>query len=734
MKIEKNFKIIRRFFIFLYFLLLIISILKIFVGDYIENPNKNAKINNIDIQATVLKDGNLDIYQTLHIKTINDANTIWIEIPERVVFHNNEKPIIPQSDLNENKLLFRLEDITNYKPEELLIEQVCIYNDITIPKENYSIDTKTREGTTFLKITPQINLNNMEFDLNIKYKLINTVVTHQDCKEIYYNFITDSYNKNIKNVNIDFYLPENFDYQNTRMWVRGTSQGKIKQISLNHFNFSAKNIKNSQYVLLRAIFPSENVETSLKQTNVTAKEKIIEKEKFIDEFEIKTKEINLLVTTFIIALFIYWMILYNLYEKDKIYKLKNIKEDSIFQKYNPLLAGCIEGGRSILSRDVIAVLLNLINKKNIELHIDKTVDKKEEYRYIVRKNPELENNMDKIESYIYHWFFDDKIETNGTDLVIVEEQPIKNIDFEERLKSISESKDSGKNFGSLNVIAAQELKRIGANKIKVPKALRVINEIIFSISISVISFILTYNGKMTNLEIFSQIFFVAITTFFVIFGIRKAMYFNVREEIFKDILASFNNIIKIFNQKLVGKKIILATIFIILISVLCITITANFTTDNKIILAEILFAVSILIILTDDLMAKNEVNLIEDHSKLNALKLRIEKYSLLKDSDIKQIVIWDKYLAYAVSFGIASKIIKKMKHLEIDENIFDLFNTDIVFSYVFQDDENGFKEYKFSYKSNAINSNEDFENLKREALKNFGDENIEELMEKFMKK
>lgn len=46
--------------------------------------------------------------------------------------------------------------------------------------------------------------------------------------------------------------------------------------------------------------------------------------------------------------------------------------------------------------------------------------------------------------------------------------------------------------------------------------------------------------------------------------------------------------------------------------------------------------------LTDNLMLKNDAIMIEDYSKLNTLKKKIEDYTLLKDKNIEYVQLWEK--------------------------------------------------------------------------------------------
>ena len=140
-----------------------------------------------------------------------------------------------------------------------------------------------------------------------------------------------------------------------------------------------------------------------------------------------------------------------IFERDKKYKVSNINEEELFKKYNPLIAGCIQGNRDILSRDIIAVILNLINKGNIRLTMKGDVNEKSLYNYIVEKVPEKENEMDEIELLIYKWLFTGEKET-----------------LIERLQEMPKVQNANFKFKELDGLAKKELKKLGANKTSVP--------------------------------------------------------------------------------------------------------------------------------------------------------------------------------------------------------------------------------------------------------------------------
>ena len=132
-------------------------------------------------------------------------------------------------------------------------------------------------------------------------------------------------------------------------------------------------------------------------------------------------------------------------------------------------------------------------------------------------------------------------------------------------------------------------------------------------------------------------------------------------------------------QRVTGQKVVTTTISLFVLFGAIILLTAIITPVKYIVADEVLICIATILILTDNLMLKNSSIMIEDYSKLNALKDKIEKYSLMEERDIEQIILWEQYLSYSVSFGIANKIVKRIKGLHLDEDLENLMiNTPFV--------------------------------------------------------
>ena len=65
---------------------------------------------------------------------------------------------------------------------------------------------------------------------------------------------------------------------------------------------------------------------------------VYEDENAIIENQEEKNAFTVKIIIFAVCLFIYWVILMFIFEKDKKYPVNNINEEDLFEKYNPMLA------------------------------------------------------------------------------------------------------------------------------------------------------------------------------------------------------------------------------------------------------------------------------------------------------------------------------------------------------------------------------------------------------------
>ena len=382
---------------------------------------------------------------------------------------------------------------------------------------------------------------------------------------------------------------------------------------------------------------------------------------------------NLIILS--VILIIYWIFLLFKYERDKKYDIAS-NDEEMFNKYNPLIAGCIQGNRNVVARDIIAVILDLVNKKY--LIIETIQDKKDNYKYFLKINKKSNYKLDEIEQYITDWTFF-KYERNKT-----EKEGLNLID---RLKEMTNEYVANRKFIKLDKITTEHLNKLGANQVKVPKIIRIFNIYIFIFAVGLALYNISKGMNIDFLNLIIDLTYYSLSLF-VLFIYIIAIIIRFLKKIINKI------VVKISEQ-----KIVFTSVCIIVFFVITMIISAILIYNKYLLTGELLIGIAALIMFTDNLMTKHDPIMAEDYSRLNALKNKIEKYSMIDDKEIKEIVLWEKYLTYAISFGIADKIKWKGKimlgedwtmHILYydmfydDYNIFDKKNMDKLFENIIE--------------------------------------------------
>lgn len=134
-----------------------------------------------------------------------------------------------------------------------------------------------------------------------------------------------------KKLNIDVVLPNNQSKENLYAFGHGPYNGVVTIESPNKVNFKVNNVKNGQYVAARVVFDKSNIKNSAKLSNKDMLFKIMQEEEGIYKNNEKKQRFTIKVLLLAIALFIYWVILIFVYEKDKKYVTAYTGEDELLK-------------------------------------------------------------------------------------------------------------------------------------------------------------------------------------------------------------------------------------------------------------------------------------------------------------------------------------------------------------------------------------------------------------------
>ena len=625
------------FFTILFFILFLITLQITVKAD-------SYSIEKMNIEATIQSNGDVNVKQTITYKFNGDYNGIYINIPY-VIQDAEHDEIIENNRINDN-----LYTGTGVTVNNIIDSKSTVYTKTGRAWNGDSgVYTTDRDsGIYSIKVYSPSEDETKTFILD--YDIENLCVKHNDVGELYYNFIGGEWDVDINNLNIDIYLSDN--KEDIYIWGHGPLNGVSTIVSNEHANFKVDQVRKGQYVAARVMFDPSYIVDSSKLSGINAKDIIFQDEQEIGQNkELKNKFTNGLII-FTCALVLYWIVLLFIFEKEKKHVVYELNEDELFKKYNPMIAGCIQGSRDILARDIIAVVLSLVDKKIVNLELIPNVESsEEEYTYIISKNKEKEAEMDKIERYVYNWIFASERD---------------NVHLQARLEAIGRDAHANLKFKNLNNLVKRKTNEIGANKSKVPIPLRVLNVGLLIIAIILVIRHIMFNGFDVYTSTMSIVGFVFVNGLYYLPLIIAFSYIPIY------ILVALRHRVNNVLQKITGQKVVTTSVTIILVIVLIVILTAIFSPIKYIIIDELLIGIALLIVLTDNLMLKNNDEIMDDYEKLNLLKDKIENYTLLDEKDIEHIELWDKYLCYGVSFGIGEKIINRLKGLYLDDDLLKL--------------------------------------------------------------
>ena len=364
---------------------------------------------------------------------------------------------------------------------------------------------------------------------------------------------------------------------------------------------------------------------------------------------------NMLTGGICIFLVIYWIVLLFMFEKEEPYNYtyENADDLETLKKYNPMVAGSFVDNRQVLSRDVTAVVLNLIQKDVLHMEMKPTMEGKENYTYMISRNSNADiSKLDEIEKYVLSWLFG-YYEQEEIDLI-------------EKLKEISRRKDFLKHIKQLDRLTQNKLNAIGANIKSVPGFIRKANIILLIIVCIMAMVHITNNGL--NIHIYESTLFILGFVAIGVIVILPVVALIIHLFLFAIVL--LKKLIKSQAERLSGKKIVSMSLMILIFMAIFIGIVYMIAPNKYICLDIFMIGMALLIVRTDNLMTKHSKEALNDYYALREIKYKISEYSLIKDEQINYMKLWDEYLIYAVAFGIPIQIVNKLKetHQE-DEDI-----------------------------------------------------------------
>lgn len=257
----------------------------------------------------------------------------------------------------------------------------------------------------------------------IEYLLGNVAVVHEDVAEVYYNFIGDKFDDDIRRYQLRLNLPFS-TLKDVRVWAHGPLTGNVGLLKsddeLVGGYLEINDLPANTPVDMRMVFPKDMIAIEhpyLKKSGVLAFDKIIDVEmERADEANkqrkiarIKVYGTYIATGIYFVGLLIFFIYIYVKYDKERISQFQNEYNREFIDDYDVTVIEYLFN-RKVSEKGFSTSILNMIYKKNIKFE---QIDKKE-YKFLKVND----NNLTDAEKLVMEIIFDDA--GNGKEVTLGE--------------------------------------------------------------------------------------------------------------------------------------------------------------------------------------------------------------------------------------------------------------------------------------------------------------------------
>lgn len=387
-------------------LIVVIFSLFLFLPLGVKASDVDYAIKNYYIDANILEDGDLEVTELIVLK--GNFNGYIRDI----VYQNSR---LGNSGYENNRI---------YNASDIQIVDVSA-------KKVSSVSFATINDTDFTSLTKGKASNHGYLENNIpngksykmyfkssddkvafklKYLVKDVAVLHKDIAELYWTFIGDDYEDDIRDLQIKVNLPQKDTSDNFRVWAHGEMSGEVYRYDREYVLAAVKDLEAYTPIDIRLTFATNLLNSNLvsKKTNENALEGILEVEQKIADEEnqkrIKTKRLyNGFKTASIlhlIFLILAWIYVYIKFDKEYQSEFKNEYNRDFIDDYNVEVVDYLMN-KNITPNAMSASIMNLIYKKVIEVEEIPSEKKKKEYTFTLKS----EENINETEKYLVDFLF-----------------------------------------------------------------------------------------------------------------------------------------------------------------------------------------------------------------------------------------------------------------------------------------------------------------------------------------
>ncbi len=534
------------------------------------------------------------------------------------------------------------------------------------------------------------NYNKGDVRVTFEYSMSRCVVKYIDKTQIYLNISEMSNIYDIDNLQVNLSLYNKVNNTNVDVYEYSKKDIASEQLSSKNITLQYYNLYAGSNVQARILYDSD-LSSRLPFVSGYIQDRILQDTNKYNELNRVDSILQKISIVLIIAIFIYWIYLLIKYDFNKLISTSFPSYEEIVDSVNPILAACIIDEREIEFKDLIACLVGLSARKVIDIESiprklydeklkDINMNETKEYIeclkdknvvFVFRKNEKFwENkksidNLDEIDRQVIELFFREKEEFV--------------LDF--RLNEIKNDYLSELKIKGINDTINHELDKLDAN-IPMKTSVKILNKVIFALVVIFITFQIVFN--IYSLSISSKIFsnytfgfwgdLANMLNYLMLIG--KSLIIVGFISMFLEVIIYFSYFVILFIERSTGltlkfikkenpnfnSKIYLNSIAkvtkmagkIFAICTLGAVIIFIFVPSYKVFIFSLLITFSLIIVITDDYMYKHSDKLNKLYLGINILQNKIGYGSLLKEKNLKDTILWNKYLAFSLAFGISN--------------------------------------------------------------------------------
>ena len=479
-------------------------------------------ITNYDMDAYIQEDGTIHIDESITYYFSSSANGLTRDL--RYFYKTNKDSMEPNSARYQATGIENITvAVTN--PANITTNFTKASNAEKGDNGVYTVDAVNADRTDGydIMVYSPISSNNFQ-TVHYSYDITDAVVQYNDMSEIYYNFIGSGIETDVDEFNLDIYLPKSINMDDVKYYPH-TYATKLEDIQVmldsasNCISFNIRNIPSGKPVDARIVFPNTVLMNCTKKYNndydFNSLYKIENSMSLGNTRYFIHITINIILGVLLVTLCTIFLT-YGIIKSKKfrttvknVNYFRDIPKHLNLLEYQALLPS--KATDALSSNLIIATILDLTNRKILNMETKKGANKKYEYNVSINKNVDF-TKLYPYEKQILSLIFSDQISTNFNASAYTE----KTLELNARFKEIS------KNRKLVQQISKASSKKLIDNKkmYKKVKTSLILNFIILIVTLLIVflfnTLVMNPDKTLGIVEFIMSSVFTAFLTFIVV--------------------------------------------------------------------------------------------------------------------------------------------------------------------------------------------------------------------------